>query len=263
MTQIMEERNSDANEKENNPPSKMDNFKVIVGLLVSSITAFIGYKTYELNEKVEIGNQQLLAIERKLDEDKFAFERIRDIYDRVELYLQGEQSASRGKALVAFIRSIPDSGIKEDLLSVVISQSNSEETRLNAGAVIIETTDLSNISTISFIGKPDFESVSEDELLVKATYGFKDSEGNLWEVPKGYVYSRTIIPKHLWAVMGSPLEEPLRTGLALYQRNAEEQTRTSSQAAKMLYESLIATGVSEQKAKFIYYAVIQGGPRWG
>ena len=68
--------------------------------MASLTTAFIGFKTYQLNEVAGINNERLKQIELRLSERKMDFEQSKNIYDRVEKYLLSDQDIQRGRALL-------------------------------------------------------------------------------------------------------------------------------------------------------------------
>ena len=109
-----------------NKVTSLERFQIVVGIVVSVATLAIGWKTFELNALTERNNEQLTQIKDKLSEDTFAFERLREIYDRTEKYLSSnDQGEKRGKALTVLIKSIPDPTCRQDLLSLVVTESKS------------------------------------------------------------------------------------------------------------------------------------------
>ena len=69
------------------PPSPLGKFQIIVGVIVSVATILISWQTYRLGRNTEENNAHLKAIEQQLAENRFGFERFRDVYDRTEKYL--------------------------------------------------------------------------------------------------------------------------------------------------------------------------------
>ena len=60
--------------------------------------------------------------------ERFGFERIRDVYDRTEKYLVSEeQDRARGRVLVVLINSLPESGLRKDLLDVVLMEADLDQ----------------------------------------------------------------------------------------------------------------------------------------
>jgi len=87
-------------------------------------------------------------------------------------------------------------------------------------------------------------------------------KGITWPVPKGYVTTGVSVPRSFWSVLGSPLSGDYAIPVILHDYHAELKQRPWSEVNRMFYEALIKAGVSEQKAKILYFAVYQFGPRW-
>ena len=198
-------RSSSKKEKESKAP--IDLFQTIVGVLISVATAFIAWQTYTLSERTQANNDGLKKIEDQLSETKFGFERMRDVYDRTEKYLSSaDQGESRGRILVILINNIPEKEVRGELLSVV-----SEKAKLSSVAAKAADLKVGNINPKpvipqgkGFFGKQAF-SFSQDPygLTTIEEFGFVDSEGTTWKVPKGFVSDGSSIPRVLWVSSGS------------------------------------------------------------
>jgi hypothetical protein len=120
----------------------LDHFQTIVGVLISFLTAFIGWQTHTLSQRTEANNDRLKRIEEQLSANRFGFERMRDIYDRTEKYLsRSDQGEARCRILVVLINDIPDRDVRAELLAVV-----AEKAKLTAVAAKAADFQVGNIS---------------------------------------------------------------------------------------------------------------------
>jgi Protein of unknown function (DUF1353) len=253
------------------PSSWLEPFQIGVGIIVSIATAFIGWKTFELDEKAKENNTQLKAIEQQLAQTKFGFEQTRDIYDRTEKYLTTDkQDPRRGRALVLLISSLPNSPLRSDLLSLIVIEASSTSVAANAAAIQAgkPTTPITElvvpkVDPNSFFGKVSFRFVQNGEALeTLENFGFKDAKGVLWDVPKGTIVSGLAIPRTFWSVVGSPLDGQLAASSALLEYYSTKRTRSKEDTVQMFYESMKKAGVPETKAKLLFSAVRTFGPAW-
>jgi len=252
--------------------TSLERFQIVVGIVVSVATLAIGWKTFELNALTERNNEQLTQIKDKLSEDKFAFERLREIYDRTEKYLSSnDQGEKRGKALTVLIKSIPDPTFRQDLLSLVVTESKSVVVAAAAANVQspidisarAPTIDVARPGTSGFIGVPSFKLDDNGYTpTVVDSIRFRDSKGVLWEVPSGFTSDGASIPRVLWSSLGAPLTGKLRFSAVLHDYYTNERTRSAEDVNSMFLESLRSSGVEPATTKVLYEAVVAFGPRW-
>ena len=252
--------------------SSLEIFQIVVGVIVSVSTLIIGWKTYELNDKTNENNIQLKNIDRQLSEAKFGFERIRDIYDRAEKYLAStNQDERRGRALVVLISSLPDSesSLRSDLLSIIVREATNNSVAATAadvkqGKTITEPAVLKPpLDSKAFFGTVNLK-FDPDKYTVETldSFGFKDSTGLVWEVPKGKIFDGSSIPRAFWNIAGSPLTGNYVPGAILHQYYSHLRTHSPEQVNKMFYESLLKSGLTDAQAKTFYTAVEEFGPKW-
>lgn len=105
--------------------------------------------------------------------------------------------------------------------------------------------------------RPDAKSV-----IVKRAPTFRDSSGLLWTVPAGTVSDGASIPSTLWSVLGSPFDSSLVKASVLHDHYVTTRERSWESTHAMYYEALVASGVSDVKAKTLYAALLYAGPRW-
>ena len=191
--------------------NRLATFQIVVGTIVSLMTAFIGWQTYSLSSQSAQNGNQLKALEQKISENKFDFDRMRDIYDRTEKYLEDSaQSPARGRVLVALINRLPDDSARSELLAVVSDNANlitvasdaailrkngRSSTVLAIGHVAIgpfntggstqhnSSPDAPKPNT--FVGSLSLSPAADGQSFVtRASFKFIDSKGISWDVPK-------------------------------------------------------------------------------
>lgn len=92
---------------------------------------------------------------------------------------------------------------------------------------------------------------------------FTDSKGIKWIAPTGSIVDGASIPRFFWRVIGSPFVGYYRRPTVLHDVYCENKSRTSDDVHAMFYEAMIADGVSKTKAKIMFNAVHDFGPKWG
>lgn len=243
--------------------SSLEKFQVVVAVFVSLTTAFIGWKTFELNRQARVNNDRLEGIEIKLSERKFDFEQLKDIYDRTEKYLASEQDEKRGRALVILIGAIPDSRFRADLLSILTVQATQGSVSTAAAERYVGASLSLASKTPRFVGTPQVEALLDGETFsIVAELSFVDSKGVTWTVPKGTQVTGASIPRIAWSAIGSPFEGKSRIPVVLHDYFTTQRTHSYAEVNQMFYEALIVSGVNQLQAKVLYVAAQQFGPRW-
>jgi len=97
-------------------------------------------------------------------------------------------------------------------------------------------------------------------LLVDVSY--VDPAGTHWLAPKGSTVDGASIPRPFWSIIGGPWEGRYRFASILHDVACDERKRPWDQSATMFYDAMRCSGVSESKAKVMYYAVYEFGPHW-
>lgn len=274
--------------------------QIVVGVAVSASTAIIGWQALMLSSQGAENTKQLAQIEQGLSESRFDFDRTRDVYDRMEKYLDSPvQSAPRGRVLVALINRIPDRSVRAELLAVVVEnakpatiaaaaakklQASRDEAsgtardyRSPSSADIgkpapmptpspvpkISDTSIPVAKRSSFSGELRLQSSPDgNSFIVLESYGFTDSKSVHWEVPKGALVDGASIPRSLWSIVGSPFDGRYAAASTLHDYFSTSRTRTKADTDRMFYEALLASGVPNQTASIMYYGTRMGGPSW-
>jgi hypothetical protein len=246
-------------------------FQIVVGIIVSVSTAIIGWKTFELNDKATESTAQLKSIEQQLAETKFGFERVRDIYDRTEKYLSSDkQDERRGRALVVLIGSLPSSSLRSDLLSIVVREASSPIVAATAADTQRGkepspiTNEIKPKLGAGFFGNITFRRKEDAgfSVVTQEPFGFKDASGADWQVPAGYSFDGSTVPRVFWSIVGPPLSPDLVASYVLLDYYNNKRTRSPEMVMQMFYESLLNSGVSEFRAKMLTTSLQAFGPKW-
>ena len=109
-----------------------------------------------------------------------------------------------------------------------------------------------------------FEQLSDgrNKRLVN-TLIYIDPKGNQWIAPKGSVVDGASIPKLLWSSIGSPFTGKYLAASVIHDVACKQKVKPWEAVHRVFYDAMLASGVDSGKAKLMYAAVHQGGPRWG
>ena len=91
---------------------------------------------------------------------------------------------------------------------------------------------------------------------------FIDSKNREWIAPTGSVIDGASIPRELWAMTGSPFVGKYRRASVIHDVACVERTQPHELVHYMFYEAMLRDGVSKGKAKLMYVAVRDMGPKW-
>jgi hypothetical protein len=94
------------------------------------------------------------------------------------------------------------------------------------------------------------------------SFGFKDSRGLLWDVPKGMRFTGAAIPRTMWSLFGGPFTGEYTVSSVLLEHHSTLRTRSYEEVQNMFFESLLKSNVDAVKAKIFYTAIKTFGPRW-
>lgn len=91
---------------------------------------------------------------------------------------------------------------------------------------------------------------------------FIDSKDREWKAPEGSVIDGASIPRELWSMMGSPFVGRYRRASVIHDVGCDERTQPHELVHYMFYEAMLCDGVAKSKAKLMYVAVRDLGPKW-
>lgn len=249
-------------------------FQIIVGVVVSIGTCFIGWKAHQLAVRSEEATVKLKEIEQQLAESKFGFERMRDIYDRTERYLSGtDQNEARGRVLVVLINSLPETNLRSELLKVVTEKASSDSVAAQAARLTVKINSTSVVAgrdiTLRAPEKKGLISgvvaVNEENYTatVQSELKFVDSTGYIWTVPKGTVISSvSVIARAGWAIAGPPLSSDYTPATVLLEYHAAQRNERPSNIQRMFVEALESCGVSKTRVDWLKLAIKTSGFNW-
>lgn len=93
-------------------------------------------------------------------------------------------------------------------------------------------------------------------------FSYRDSAGNLWEVPEGYLSDGASIPELLWIALGGPYSGPYREAAVLHDFYCYTKSRKWSDVHNVFFEAALNRGTPAWKAKYMYAGILLKGPRW-
>jgi hypothetical protein len=93
-------------------------------------------------------------------------------------------------------------------------------------------------------------------------YAFEDADGKLWGVPVKTVVDGASIPQVFWSITGGPFSGKYRNASVIHDYYCVEKTDTWENVHLVFYNAMRANGVDSIKAKLMYAAVYNFGPRW-
>lgn len=83
-----------------------------------------------------------------------------------------------------------------------------------------------------------------------------------WLAPKDSVVNGASIPRAFWTSIGGPFEGKYRNASIVHDVACEKMARPHDEVHRMFFHACVAGGVSERKAKKLYWAVAKFGPKW-
>lgn len=112
----------------------------------------------------------------------------------------------------------------------------------------------------AFFGRVAAEWIDDrrDMVLIEP-FVYRDSKGEVWQVPEGTIIDGASIPRFLWPFIGSPYVGHYRNASVVHDYYCEYRTRPSADVHWMFYDACLTSGVSQFKAYPMYIAVIVYG----
>ncbi|MDZ7616144.1 MAG: DUF1353 domain-containing protein [Patescibacteria group bacterium] len=99
-------------------------------------------------------------------------------------------------------------------------------------------------------------------MTLREDFAYFDPQGRHWPAPSGTAVDGASIPSAFWTFIGGPFEGQYRNASVVHDVGCVEMTERWEDVHRMFYEACRCAGVSEAKAKMLYYAVYHFGPRW-
>jgi hypothetical protein len=93
-------------------------------------------------------------------------------------------------------------------------------------------------------------------------FGYVDSSGIRWPIPKGTKVDGASIPSVLWSLIGAPYTGKYREASVIHDYYCQARNRHWKAVHRVFLDGMKANGVDELKAQIMYIAVYRFGPRW-
>lgn len=119
----------------------------------------------------------------------------------------------------------------------------------------------------SFVGSVRAEWLrggeSERRMVLLEDFVYVDPKGREWIAPKGSETDGATIPQVAWSIVGGPFDGQYREAAVIHDVYCDSKTEPWRDVHRIFYYANRAAGVSENKSKILYGAVMIGGPKWG
>ncbi|MEI7968425.1 MAG: DUF1353 domain-containing protein [Betaproteobacteria bacterium] len=120
--------------------------------------------------------------------------------------------------------------------------------------------------TGSFLGKVVVEVADEVEVAYRLRtvedFGFRDSSGRLWLVPRGAIVNGGLLPEDIRTPLLILPEGKIRKAAVVRDYFVSEASQPWRSVARMFHAANVAEQVSEPEAALLYMAWYAGGTRW-
>ncbi len=114
-----------------------------------------------------------------------------------------------------------------------------------------------------FLGKVQTEWLDGNrEMKLLSTLSYIDPNGITWVAPKDSKIDGASIPQVLWSMIGSPFSGQYRNASVIHDVACVEKRRSWQATHLAFYNAMRASGVAPLRAKIMYAAVNNFGPRW-
>ena len=93
-------------------------------------------------------------------------------------------------------------------------------------------------------------------------FEFTDPDGLVWSVPAGAPIDGASIPRPLWTIVGSPFVGAYRRATVIHDYYCDTKERGWRETHLVFYDAMLTSGVGSTRAKQMFAAVYNFGPRW-
>lgn len=100
-------------------------------------------------------------------------------------------------------------------------------------------------------------------MTLKEDYVYLDPVGVKWTAPRGSIIDGASIPQFLWSLIGGPYEGRYRKASVVHDVACVRRTEPWQVVHRMFFNAMRCSGVGVAKAKAMYWAVYNCGPRLG
>lgn len=113
-----------------------------------------------------------------------------------------------------------------------------------------------------FIGRVRAEFLDGRDMKLLESFEYKDPNSQSWIAPIGSIINGASIPKAAWSVIGSPYSGLYRDASVIHDVHCELKLKSWEEVHRVFYYAMLASGVSAFKARIMFKAVHEFGPRW-
>jgi len=114
-----------------------------------------------------------------------------------------------------------------------------------------------------FIGDVEVKWLKDGrKMKLLSDFGFIDHTGKQWLAPADRTVDGASIPRFFWSVIGSPFIGKFRRASVLHDVACVDRTEPYEDVHRMFYEAMLADNTPALKARKMYAAVRNFGPRW-
>lgn len=103
--------------------------------------------------------------------------------------------------------------------------------------------------------------------VLKHDISYRDDNNEVWKSNRGDVTDGASIPLVLQGIVGDPFDPSFIRAAVIHDRYCDKKNghrvRSWRQTHRVFYEMLLVSGIDPLKAKIMYYAVYNFGPKWG
>ena len=120
----------------------------------------------------------------------------------------------------------------------------------------------------SFSAPPKIELIDTPDgpnrnVRVIEDFTFTEADnGAVWDAPSGSIVDGASIPQVLWSFVGSPFTGDYVYASIVHDVACDARTRPWRDVHYMFYQACLAGGTTSLRAKLMYLAVRNFGPRW-
>ena len=114
-----------------------------------------------------------------------------------------------------------------------------------------------------YVGTVKTEWLSDGrQMRLLAPFAYIDPRGHKWQAPTGSIIDGASIPKLAWSFAGGPFEGKYRDASVIHDVACDRKDQPWEAVHEAFYWAMLASQVEVWRAKVMYTAVYQRGPRW-
>ncbi|MDX1963912.1 MAG: DUF1353 domain-containing protein [Pirellulales bacterium] len=106
------------------------------------------------------------------------------------------------------------------------------------------------------------DDAEDREMELLSSFSYIDPANKTWIAKKGDKINGASIPQVFWTIIGSPYDGAYRKASVIHDAACTYKTEPAKEVHRMFYYACRCDGLSESKAKVMYFAVKQFGPDW-